>query len=57
MLKLKLGLFVIIAIQASEDGKIEKNILIFDYHDNPVDCVLKSKAASLCALLEGTEDM
>ena len=32
-----LGLFVIIAIQASDDGNIEKNILIFDIDNNPVD--------------------
>ena len=57
VLKRKLGMFVIVAIQASDDGKIEKNIMIFDYHDNPVNCVLKDKKDSLCALIEGTEDM
>lgn len=31
--------------------------MIFDYHDNPVNCVLKDKKDSLCALIEGTEDM
>lgn len=57
LLKKNLGLFVIIAIQASDDGSIQKNILIFDLHDNPVDQVLKTKAGPLCDLIEGTEDM
>ena len=36
-LKRNLGLFVLIAIHAQEDGSIEKNILIFDLLDNPVE--------------------
>ena len=57
VLRRSLGLFVIIAIQASDDGNIEKNILIFDLPDNPVDQALKTKAAALRQLIEGTEDM
>ena len=57
MLEKNLGLFVMIAIQASEDGTIDKNILIFECHENPTDQVLKTKAAGLRALIEGTEDM
>ena len=57
VLKKRLGLFVMIAIQASEDGSVEKNILIFELADNPVEQVLKTKGAALRQLIEGTEDM
>ena len=57
LLKKNLGLFVIIAIQAGDDGSIEKNIMIFDLHDNPVDQLLKNKAEALSQLIEGVEDM
>ena len=57
VLRLNLGLYVIIAIQASDDGNIEKNILIFDCADNPVDQAIKTKSGALRQLIEGTEDM
>ena len=56
-LKRGLGLFVIMAIQASEDGTIKKNILLFELNDNPVDQVIKTKGQNMLALIEGTEDM
>ena len=56
-LRKKLGLFVMIAIQASDDGTILKNILIFELNDNPVEQALKTKGAALRQLIEGTEDM
>ena len=56
-LRKKLGLFVIIAIQASNEGDLEKNILIFDLDKNPVDQALKNKTGALIHLIEGTEDM
>ena len=57
MLKRNLGLFVIIVIQNSDEGKIEKNILVFDLENNPVDQALKAKSQALLQLIEGTEDM
>lgn len=57
LLKKNLGLFVIMAIQSGDDGSIEKNLLIFELNDNPVECVLKTKTGALCALMEGIEDM
>ena len=30
-------MFVMVAIQASDDGNIEKNILVFELDENPVD--------------------
>ena len=57
LLSKKLGLFVIIAIQASDDGNIEKNLMVFQLDDNPVEQALKTKGAALCSLCEGTEDM
>ena len=57
MLKKGLGMFVIVAIQASEDGALEKNILVFELDENPVDQSLKTKGAALRQLIEGTEDM
>ena len=56
-LKRGLGLYVIMAIQASEDGTIKKNILLFELNDNPVDQVIKTKGQNMLALIEGTEDM
>ena len=56
-LKRGLGLFVIMAIQASEDGTIKKNILLFELNENPVDQVIKTKGQNMLALIEGTEDM
>ena len=56
-LKKRLGLFVIMAIQAGDDGSIKKNICIFECADNPVDQAIKSKADALRTLIEGTEDM
>ena len=55
--KKNLGLFCLMAIQASNDGEIKKNICIFELADNPVDQALKTKAGALRALIEGTEDM
>ena len=57
MLRRNLGLFVIVVIQNSDDGKIEKNILIFDLENNPVDQALKTKSGALRQLIERTEDM
>jgi len=57
LLRKKLGMYVIIAIQASDDGEIKKNILIFEADENPVEQALKTKGAALRALIEGTEDM
>jgi len=57
VLRKKIGMFVIIAIQASDDGEIKKNILIFEADENPVEQALKTKGAALRALIEGTEDM
>ena len=57
MLKRNLGLFVIIVISASDEGQLEKNILIFDLNDNPVEQDLKFKSGALRQLIEGTEDM
>ena len=57
MLRKGLGMFVIVAIQASEDGALEKNILVFELDENPVDQALKTKGAALRQLVEGTEDM
>lgn len=57
VLRKKLGMYVIIAIQASDDGEIKKNILIFEANENPVEQALKTKGAALRALIEGTEDM
>lgn len=37
VLEKQLGLFVIIAIQAQDDGTVNKNICIFECADNPVD--------------------
>ena len=37
MLEKQLGLFVVIAIQAHDDGSVNKNILVFESGDNPVD--------------------
>ena len=31
-----LGMFVIVAIQASDDGSIQKNLLVFELNENPV---------------------
>ena len=31
-----LGMFVIVAIQASDDGHIQKNLLVFELNENPV---------------------
>ena len=45
------------AIQASEDGTIKKNICLFEYHDNPVEQNIKTKGQNMLALIEGTEDM
>ena len=56
-LRKQLGLYVIIAIQASDDGTIQKNILIFELADNPAECELKNKGDALRQLIEGTEDM
>ena len=56
-LKKGLGMFVMVAIQASDDGNLEKNILVFELDENPVDQALKSKGAALRQLIEGTEDM
>ena len=47
LLRKQLGLFVIIAIQASDDGNIDKNILIFELADNPVEQALKNKGEAL----------
>ena len=57
MLRRNLGLFVIIAISNSDDGQIEKNILIFDVDNNPADQALKTKSGALRQLIEGTADM
>ena len=57
MLKKGLGMFVMVAIQASDDGTIQKNLLVFELDDNPVDQALKTKGAALRQLVEGTEDM
>ena len=57
MLRRNLGLFVIIVISASDEGQLEKNILIFDLNDNPVEQDLKFKSGALRQLIEGTEDM
>ena len=57
VLEKQLGLFVIIAIQAEDDGTIKKNICIFECADNPVDQALKEKGEALRQLIEGTEDM
>ena len=57
VLRKKIGMFVMIAIQASDDGSIEKNIMIFELDQNPVEQALKTKGAALRSLIEGTEDM
>ena len=57
MLRKRLGLFVIVAIQASDDGTIQKNIMIFELDQNPVEQALKTKGAALRQLIEGTDDM
>ena len=46
-----------ISIQASDDGSIEKNIMIFELDQNPVEQALKTKGAALRNLIESTEDM
>jgi hypothetical protein len=56
-LEKNLGLFVMIAIQASDDGSVKKNLMIFECDGNPVDQVLKTKGEALRQLCEGTEDM
>ena len=57
MLRKNLGLFVIIAIQASNEGDLDKNILIFDIDNNPAKQALKTKSGALRRLIEGTADM
>ena len=57
MLRKRLGLFVVISLQVSDDGTIEKNIMIFELDQNPVEQSLKTKGVALRQLLEGTEDM
>lgn len=45
------------AIQASDDGNIKKNICIFSSPKNPTEQPLKHRLNSLKSLIEGTEDM
>ena len=53
----KLGLFVMMAIQASDDGSIKKNICIFSTPKNNSGSDLQHRVQSLKSLIEGTEDM